>query len=74
MGLWFPVFIAAWIISACSGAFAQSAPHSQDQAGVTQDDVQRRHPDWYKEPRRYRPCPASVEFPNGRHACLGMLR
>jgi hypothetical protein len=20
----------------------------------------------------YRPCPASVEFPNGRHACLGV--
>jgi hypothetical protein len=66
--------VSAFIVSISPGAFAQSASHSQDQAGVSQDDVEHRHPNWYKEPKRYRPCPASVEFPNGRHACLGMLR
>jgi hypothetical protein len=39
--------------------------------GKTQDDAEQQHPNWYKEPGRYRPCPASVEFPSGRGACLG---
>ena len=37
---------------------------------IAQDDVEHQHPDWFKEPDRYRPCPANVEFPGGRHTCL----
>jgi hypothetical protein len=67
----FLAIVSTFVIAASPGAFAQSAPSTQDQAGKTQDDAEQQHPNWYKEPRRYRPCPASVEFPNGRQACLG---
>ena len=74
MRLWFLAIVSVLTMASSSGAFAEPASHSQDQVGVSQGDVEQRHPNWYKEPGRYRPCPASVEFPNGRHACLGMLR
>lgn len=71
MRILFLVVISTLIIANSPDAFAQSTQASQDNVGKTQDDAEQQHPNWYKEPRRYRPCPASVEFPNGRQACLG---
>ena len=42
-------------------------------SGITQDDIIQQHPSWFSENGiPYRPCPCSVIFPNGRHACLGL--
>jgi hypothetical protein len=39
---------------------------------VTQDTIVREHPHWFSEAGiPYRPCPCSVVFPGGRHACIG---
>jgi hypothetical protein len=39
---------------------------------VTQDSIVRQHPHWFSEAGiPYRPCPCSVVFPDGRHACIG---
>lgn len=59
------------VLALIPGAFAQTAQHpSPPNPSVAQDDVEHQHPDWFKEPDRYRPCPANVEFPGGRHTCL----
>jgi len=61
----------------CTGAFAQpELPSVQAEeaqpAPPTQSDIVRQHPSWFSEAAvPYRPCPCSVVFPNGRHACLG---
>ena len=40
---------------------------------LTQGDIVRQHPDWFSEEGiPYRPCPCSVVFADGRHACLGL--
>lgn len=57
------ILILAQVLA--QGTFAQTAPRSQ----------MEEHPDWFTEERiPYRPCPASVGFPNGRNACLGCPR
>jgi hypothetical protein len=34
-------------------------------------DVTQQHPEWFSEQAiPYKPCPASVVFPDERHACL----
>jgi hypothetical protein len=45
---------------------SNASPKSQDQ------NVERQHPEWFTEHYEYRPCPANVEFANGREACLGL--
>ena len=48
-------------------------PAPSPTSGLTQDDIARQHPDWYSEEGiPYRPCPCSVVFPDGRHACIGL--
>jgi hypothetical protein len=59
------------------GAFAQAADPGRPVAGpapaVTQDAIVREHPYWFSEAGiPYRPCPCSVVFPGGRHACIGL--
>ena len=34
-------------------------------------NIQQQHPEWFEPKGVYRPCPASVAFPDGRSACLG---
>jgi hypothetical protein len=54
--------------AAPADAGATAKPPSQ--AGANQDIKRQRELTEYKR-RIYRPCPASVTFPNGRNACLG---
>jgi hypothetical protein len=42
------------------------------ETATTLSAVESEHPHWFTEPEPYRPCPASVGFPGGRHACLGL--
>ena len=61
------------LLALTSAALAQPASLSPLRSEVTQEDIVRQHPNWFSEDRiRYRPCPCSVVFPNGRHACLGL--
>jgi hypothetical protein len=61
------------VLALTSGALAQPASPSPVRSEVTQDDIVRQHPNWFSEDRiRYKPCPCSVIFPNGRHACIGL--
>jgi hypothetical protein len=59
------------------GAFAAADPVSGRPVpgpppAVTQDDIVRQHPYWFSEAGiPYKPCPCSVVFPGGRHACIG---
>jgi hypothetical protein len=63
---------AAAMLALAGGALAQPAAPSPLHSEMTQDDIVRRHPDWFSEDHiRYKPCPCSVVFPNGRHACIG---
>jgi cytochrome P450 len=57
------------IESANSQAADHPAPASNATANRQEsaDDASR-----WQEPRGYKPCPAHVVFPNGRHACLGL--
>jgi hypothetical protein len=51
---------------------APATPATPALATGTGLDLERRaHPDWFTEPSTYKPCPASVVFPDGRPACLG---
>ena len=61
------------------GALAETAEQASPRSaaaqppGLTQDDIVRQHPDWFSEAGiPYRPCPCSVVFPDGRHACIGL--
>jgi hypothetical protein len=69
---------ALTLLAPAPGALAETAepaspqPVAAQPPGVTQDDIVRQHPDWFSEEGiPYRPCPCSVVFPDGRHACLG---
>jgi hypothetical protein len=60
-------------------AFAAAAEPTSPRAApgpapaVTQDAIVRQHPYWFSEAGiPYRPCPCSVVFPGGRHACIGL--
>ena len=73
------LIVAVALVSAlafASGAFAQTtqqptepSPPATPQSSL--DAVAREHPNWFTEPNRYKPCPSSVVFSNGRPACLG---
>jgi hypothetical protein len=66
-----PMAVLAILPLSC-GALAQPASPTPVRPEVTQDDIVRQHPNWFSEDRiRYKPCPCSVIFPNGRHACIG---
>jgi hypothetical protein len=66
-----PTAVVALLALTCS-ALAQPATPTPLRLEVTQDDIVRQHLNWFTEDRiRYRPCPCSVIFPNGRHACIG---
>jgi hypothetical protein len=62
-----PILLSNWT------ALAQPTSPSPLHSELTQDDIARRHPNWFSEYHiRYKPCPSSVVFPNGRHACIGL--
>jgi hypothetical protein len=70
---------AVSLLALAPGALAETAepaptrPAAAPPTGLTQDDIARQHPDWFTEEGiPYRPCPCSVIFPDGRHACLGL--
>jgi hypothetical protein len=60
------------------GALAQTArranpPEIDETQGATIDGTQdATKKAEYLEARPYIPCPSSVRFPNGQHACLGL--
>jgi len=77
------LIIAVSVFALATGAFAQTAPQSAPGAqtapqstpslatGAGLDVMLKEHPSWFTEPNSYKPCPASVVFANGQHACLG---
>jgi hypothetical protein len=72
------LIIAAVLVSApglASSAFAETAQAPPPSPATTHQDVTVEHPDWFTEEQiPYKPCPASVVFLNGLHACLGLPR
>ena len=66
------IFAAAALIAALpliSNALAQTGQrHAPPKITETQDADTKAE---YLESIPYKPCPASVVFPNGQHACLG---
>ncbi len=63
--------IAIPVLTLVPSAFAQTDQQSApSHAQITNDTVEKQHPDWFTEPDSYKPCPANVEFANGRHGCL----
>jgi hypothetical protein len=69
----FRIFAAAALIAAVpliSNALAQTGQrHAPPKINETQDADSKAE---YLESIPYKPCPASVLFPNGQHACLGL--
>jgi hypothetical protein len=66
------LIIAAVLASALPlvPAFAQTAPRpAPPKISETQDAGKKAE---YLESRPYKPCPSSVVFPNGQHACIGL--
>jgi hypothetical protein len=72
---------AVSLLALAPGALAETAepepaparPTAAQTTGLTQNDIAGQHPDWFTEEGiPYRPCPCSVVFPDGRHACLGL--
>jgi hypothetical protein len=68
----FQIFAAVAVIAAFplfSSAFAQTGErHAPPKITETQNADTKAE---YLESIPYKPCPASVLFPNGQHACLG---
>jgi hypothetical protein len=62
------------LFSVASAEATRPAPaSSRPAASDATSEAMRRHPNWFtEEGMRYKPCPCSVVFPNGRHACLGL--
>ena len=56
------------------GQQGQGLPQPSAQPAANLNSTEQQHPKWFRETYTYRPCPAEVEFPNGRHACLGVPR
>jgi hypothetical protein len=52
-------------------ASVQRADAQADGGKSPVGDIHKEHPEWFTEKGAYRPCPASVTFPDGRSACLG---
>jgi hypothetical protein len=66
-------FALAFLSLMTVGASAQTPDRQQPAASIpSQTNVEQQHPEWFTERYRYKPCPAEVEFPDGRQACLGM--
>jgi hypothetical protein len=67
------IFVAVGLLvtlSLSSNALAQTGrPHAPPKINETQDADTKAE---YLESIPYKPCPASVRFPNGQHACLGL--
>lgn len=65
--------ISTVLIPTLSANAQSSAPRASDQvSSITVPHAERK--DEGRTPGEvyhYRPCPAEVEFPSGRHACLG---
>jgi hypothetical protein len=62
--------IAALTLAPVHYALAETAPRpASPEIGETQDAAKKAE---YLEARPYKPCPASVRFPNGQNACLGL--
>jgi hypothetical protein len=57
--------------SPSSGGSVGPGIATRTDSGTGSGDIQKQHPEWFSTKGAYRPCPASVEFPNGRNACLG---
>lgn len=68
-----PVIVAIAVSTILGpNAFArQSRPASSQIGNGTVFQLARKHPNWFREPKTYKPCPSDVELPNGRLACLG---
>lgn len=55
-----------------SSVFAQQpSKQSSRSKEDTLQDVENQHPNWFREPNKYRPCPADVKFSDGHIGCLG---
>jgi hypothetical protein len=74
----FAAALAVLMLAQVQGANAETArratppeiDETQDATiGATQDATKKAE---YLEARPYKPCPSSVRFPNGQHACLGL--
>jgi hypothetical protein len=69
----FRIFAAVGLMAALffvSDAFAQTGQRrAPPKINETQDADTKAE---YLESIPYKPCPASVRFPNGQHACLGL--
>ena len=69
----FRIFAAVALMAALlliSNAFAQTGQrHAPPKINETQDADTKAE---YLESIPYKPCPASVLFPNGQHTCLGL--
>jgi hypothetical protein len=64
--------VAAISLTLVTGAFAQQPTNQGPLSnGDTLGDVVKQHPNWFREPSKYKPCPADVEFADGRIGCLG---
>ena len=63
--------ISILALASAQVAFAQTASSASSAPVGAQDSVGQQHPDWFESKGKYRPCPASVTFADGRNACLG---
>jgi hypothetical protein len=67
-----PVYVLSILAAGILSASAQgSPPQSGERTATTHENTEQQHPEWFHETYNYRPCPADVEFSNGKHACLG---
>jgi hypothetical protein len=67
------LFIAALTCLAFTSANAQPTTATGDERpSGTLGATQSEHPEWFREPNVYKPCPAAVVFPGNRLACLGL--
>jgi hypothetical protein len=66
--------VSLLLLAPAPSAFAESGQPDQKNApshpSFSQEQVRQDHPEWFCEPRAYRPCEANVVFRNGRSACL----
>jgi hypothetical protein len=63
--------VSLLVLAPVSASFAQNdQKDARSQPSFSQEQVRQDHPEWFSEPRAYRPCEANVEFRNGRSACL----
>jgi hypothetical protein len=68
--------IALFSVASAETTAPAPAPSAPAPAAPAQSDATseaaRQHPNWFTEEGiPYKPCPCSVVFPHGRHACIG---